>query len=59
MLCLRRRNGQRVFLTLPDGREIEILVKDARAGYVRIYIGAPADVAIRREDAQPKQAASS
>ncbi len=51
MLCLTRRIGQRVRLTLPDGSEIWVAVVDgAHQGYVRLGIEAPANVKIEREE---------
>jgi sRNA-binding carbon storage regulator CsrA len=49
MLVLGTREGERIVLRLPDGREIELLMVRAAKGKSRIAIEAPADVKILRE----------
>lgn len=50
MLILSRRTGQRVFLFLPDGTRIEVVVIERRLDRVRLGFLAPADVEILREE---------
>ena len=50
MLTLSRSVGERVLLTLPDGREIWVSVVTVKAnGSVRLCFAAPDDVDIYRE----------
>ena len=51
MLTLSRKAGERVVLTLPDGREIWVGVVTVKAnGSVRLGFTAPDDVEIWREE---------
>jgi carbon storage regulator CsrA len=50
MLVLEREAGQRIILTLPDGREIVVAFLKMRNGSGRIGIEAPHDVLILREE---------
>ena len=51
MLTLSRKAGERVVLTLPDGREIWVGVVTVKAnGSVRLGFTAPDDVDIKREE---------
>lgn len=48
LLVLTRRAGQVIVIELPDGREIEIEVRELRARQVRLAILADKDLPIRR-----------
>lgn len=52
MLVLSRHVNERVFLTLPDGRQIVVTL--VRTGWEKVRIGfdAPPDVTIHREEVQ-------
>ena len=51
MLTLSRSVGERVLLTLPDGREIWVSVVFVKSnGSVRLGFDAPPDVDIKREE---------
>jgi sRNA-binding carbon storage regulator CsrA len=50
-LCLTRYPGERIALTLPDGRVIWVGINEKRAGSaVRLIVEAPADVLVDREE---------
>ena len=52
MLVLSRRLGERVVLTMPDGRRIDVCLVDVDRGKVRLGFTAPADVTIHRLEIQ-------
>jgi sRNA-binding carbon storage regulator CsrA len=57
MLVLGMREGDRIFLSLPDGGQVEVrLLARARQGHgqTRIGIAAPRSVVIQREAVQRK-----
>lgn len=51
MLVLGRKTDERIFLTMPDGRNITIVVTEIHPDKVRIGIEAPRDVVIVRDNA--------
>ena len=51
MLWLSRRNGQKIIVTTPEGRRIEITRGERFGGKVRIGIKADSDVAILQSPA--------
>lgn len=56
MLILSRTVDEEVWIEMPDGRVIRVMVVALRAGKVRIGFDAPDDVAVdRREVAEAKQ----
>jgi len=55
-LTLGRRDGQRIVLTLEDGREIDMVVRDFGRGQVRVDVHAPKTVRIRRGELAPLDA---
>jgi carbon storage regulator CsrA len=50
---LTRHPGEQIILTLPDGRQVEILVIDSH-GKVRLGINAPRDVRINRKEIEER-----
>lgn len=50
MLILSRKKDQVVVLTLPDGREVEVMVTAIRPASVSIGIHAPEDIKIKRRE---------
>lgn len=53
-LCLARRQGESVLLTLKDGRQIHVKVSDLRWNMVVLAIDAPRDIEVMRPDAVRK-----
>lgn len=51
MLVLGRKMDERIFLTMPDGRNIAIVITEIHPDKVRIGIEAPRDVVIVRDNA--------
>lgn len=51
MLVLTRKADQKVYVTLPDGREAWVKVIDIDGGKVRLGFEFPPDVLIMRDDA--------
>lgn len=56
MLVLKRRLGERVFLDLPSGGKIEVMVIESFRGGVRLGFAAPQDVRIYRDNFEQKGA---
>ena len=50
MLYLSRGEGQRLTLTLPDGRTVTVDVLELDRGRVRLGIDAPCDIIVDREE---------
>ncbi len=51
MLALTRKQNERVFIILPDGRQVVVsIVEIADRGKVRLGFAAPNDIAINREE---------
>jgi carbon storage regulator len=50
MLMLTRRVGERIVMTLEDGRTIKILLSALKPGSARLGIDAPVTVIIDREE---------
>ena len=51
MLCLNRYPGERILITLPDGRQIALAVLAITPwGKVRLGIEAPRDIEVWREE---------
>lgn len=53
MLCISRKCGERIYLTLPDGTRCTILVIDA-PGKIRLGLEFPKNVDIERDDLKTK-----
>ena len=55
-ICLSRKVGQRIILTLPDGRrvEVEVVPNKGRRDLTRLRFTAPADVGVWREEIAPR-----
>jgi|GEM_PF-4079769 sRNA-binding carbon storage regulator CsrA len=49
MLALGMRDGERVVLLLPDGRQIDVVVGRCTPGKTKLAIDAPQDIEILRE----------
>ena len=49
MLALEIRKGEAVFLEMPDGRTIEVIVSRCSLGRCKLVFDAPKDVKILRE----------
>lgn len=50
MLVLSRRTGEKIVITLPDGREVVVMVVGKRYSNVRLGVEAPDDIEVRRVD---------
>lgn len=50
MLVLRRRVGERLEITTPEGRVIVVELTDAGDGWARLGVTAPREVTIMREE---------
>ena len=50
MLALKRRNGESLTITLPDGRVIVVHVAKSACGMVKLRVHAPQDVQILRTE---------
>jgi carbon storage regulator len=50
MLTLTRKSGEVIVITLEDGRQIEVVVKEIRRNQVRLGIEAPRSCMIHREE---------
>jgi len=50
MLALKRKNGESITLTLPDGRVIVVEIVYSCYAYVKLAVEAPTDVAIVRTE---------
>jgi carbon storage regulator CsrA len=50
MLVLARKTGETVIVTLPDGREMRVVVVDIDRNKIRLGFTAPDDVKIMREE---------
>ena len=58
MLILMRAEGESIVITLPDGREVWVMVTRIKEGRVRVGIDAPADVSVDREEIRDREAQS-
>jgi len=56
MLILKRKVGQRVLITTPDGLRIEISVDNIREKHVSLKFDAPRNVHILRQELEIPQA---
>ena len=52
MLVLKRKNGEGLRLTLPDGQRVEIFVDQIGGGSVKTHTVAPLSVKVSRIDKQ-------
>lgn len=50
-LALTVRNDSKIFIKLPDGRNVMLQARRVGSERVRVYITAPKDVSILRDDA--------
>lgn len=50
MLALKRKKGESITVTLPDGRVMVFEIVDVRGETVRVGVEAPADVQILRTE---------
>lgn len=50
MLVLSRKRGEKLIVTLPDGRKIEIVVGKVAGQRVTLAIDAPRDVPVKRSE---------
>ena len=50
MLALKRKKGESLTITMPDGRVMVVEIVDVRGDVVRIGIEAPGDVQILRTE---------
>lgn len=55
MLVLSRRVGEQVYITLPTGEVITVMITSARDGTIRMGIEAPKNVAIARSNIVNKE----
>lgn len=58
MLVLARRLGERVVVTMPDGRLVRVLLVDVDRGKVRLGFDAPPDVLVDREEVHARREAA-
>ena len=56
MLVLSRRHGEKIVITLPDKRQISVLVNRICGDRVSLAIDAPVDVVIRRGELKERAA---
>jgi len=54
MLVLSRSPNEKIFVLLPDGQKIEILITQMRYNKVRLGFTAPPTVKIMREELLPE-----
>lgn len=52
MLVISRKLNEKLFLTMPDGRVIDIIVTRTTATTAKLSVNAPQDVRIVRDDAK-------
>lgn len=52
-LVLTRKVGERVIITLPDGRKVEIAVTEVYGRRVKVSVTAPQDVPVYRSEIDP------
>ncbi len=52
MLVLSRKREERIIITLPDRRQITLMVVDIRGDKVRLGLEAPTDILIHRFEVQ-------
>ncbi len=50
MLVLSRKRDEKILITLPDGRLVEIMVVDIQGDKVRLGIEAPKEVPVHRQE---------
>lgn len=54
MLILRRKVGEKIVTTYPDGTQIEYVIMGVRGDKIRVGVHAPDDVTIHREEIQAR-----
>lgn len=50
MLALKRKQGESITITIPDGRVIVLEIVDSCYAYVKVAVQAPSDVSIVRTE---------
>ena len=58
MLVLKRKVGERIIITAPDGTQIVLMMVEVRGDQARFGIDAPSSWAIHREEIQQKISAN-
>lgn len=49
-LCLSRRDGEQIIITIPDGRTVTITVHGKHRGKTHLHFAAERDIAIDRKE---------
>ena len=58
MLCLDRKDGERIVIELLSGQEIEVVLVKGRQGRARLGFDAPKEIQIRRKELPTSRAAA-